>query len=123
VQVTRCTASQTVESFYCGFQSRSGVKQYEKFHAPIVIEPADCRLAAKTGKFKLNVKEYPFEMNIRRSVAVNLVGGLDNDGNCKVGLFEVNGVPLKSQVATAAHEIYVRQEWARANDLTGSIKL
>jgi hypothetical protein len=40
-----------------------------------------------------------------------------------VGLYEVNGVPLKSQMATAMYETYVRQEWARANDLTGTIKL
>jgi hypothetical protein len=32
-------------------------------------------------------------------------------------------VPLKSQTASAMYEIYVRQEWARANDLTGTIKL
>ncbi len=87
VQVTRCTASQTVESFYCGFQNCSGVKRYEKFHEPIMIEPADCRLAAYG-------KEYLFEMNARRWVVVNLV--------CKVGLFEVNGMPLKSRVATMA---------------------
>ncbi len=75
VQVTRCTVSQMIKLAYWGFQSSSGVKQYKKFHEPIVTEPADCRLAAKTGKFKLNGKEYSFEMNIRRSVIVNLVGG------------------------------------------------
>jgi hypothetical protein len=32
-------------------------------------------------------------------------------------------MPLKGQVATALYEIYVCQEWARANDLTESIKL
>jgi hypothetical protein len=123
VQVFRCRASQTIESAYCGFQSCSGVEQYEKFHEPIMIEPADCRLAAKTGRFKLNGKEYLFEMNVRRSVIVNLVGGLDNNRNCEVGMFKVGGVPLRSQVVRAMYEIYVRQEWARANDLTGSIKL
>jgi hypothetical protein len=112
-----------VKSTYCGFQSHSEVERYEKFHEPIVIELADCRLAAKMGRFKLNRKDYPFEMNVRRSVIVNLVGGLDSDSNCKVGLFEVNGAPLRSQVATVMYEIYVRQEWARANDLTGTIKL
>ncbi len=81
---------------------------YEKFHEPIMIESADCRLAAKTGKFKLNGKEYLFKMNIRRSVVVNLIGGLDNIGNCKVRLFEVNSVPLKSQVATVPYKIYIR---------------
>ncbi len=62
------------------------MKWYEKFHERTVIELADCRLAAKTGKFKLNGKEYLFEMNIRRSVVVNLFGGLYNNGNCK-GLY------------------------------------
>jgi hypothetical protein len=118
VQVTRCTATQTIKSTYSGFQSCSGPERYTKFHDPIVIEPADCQQAAKTGRFKLGGKDYPFEMNVRRSV-----GDLDNNGNCKVGLYEVNGVPLKSQMATAMCEIYIRQEWASTNDLTGTIKL
>ncbi len=112
VQVTRCTATQTIKSVYCGFQSGSGPERYAKFHDPIVIEPADCRQAAKTGRFMLNGKDYPSEMNVRRAIIVDLVGGLDNDGNCEVGLYEVNGVPLRNQ-----------QEWARANYLTGTIKL
>jgi hypothetical protein len=123
VQVTRCTATQTIKSVYCGFQSRSGPERYAKFHDPIVIEPADCRIAAKTGRFKLNRKDYPFEMNVRRAIIVDLVEGLDNNGNCEVGLYEVNGVPLRNQIATAMYEIYVRQEWARVNDLSGTIKL
>jgi hypothetical protein len=73
-------------------------------------EPADCRMAAKTGRFKLNGKYYPFEMTVRRSIIVDLVGDLDNNGNCEVGLYEVNGVPLRNQMATAMYEIYVRQE-------------
>ncbi len=84
---------------------------------------ADCRMAAKTGRFKLNGKDYPFEMNVRRAIIVDLVGGLDNNGNCEVGLYEVNGVPLRNQMATAMYEIYVHQEWARTNDLTSTIKL
>jgi hypothetical protein len=56
VQVTRCTASQTMKSAYCGFQSRSGVERYDKFRDPIVIDPAGCWLAAKTGRFKINGK-------------------------------------------------------------------
>jgi hypothetical protein len=123
VQVTRCTASQTVKSAYCGFQSRSGVERYDKFRDPIVIEPTDCRLAAKTGRFKIKGKEYLFKMSDRRLLIVNLVGGLDSNNNREVGLFKVNGVSLRSQVATAMYKIYVRQEWARANNLIGTIKL
>ncbi len=44
---------------------------------------------------------------------VNLIGGLDNNSNCEVSLFEVKGMPLKGQVVTAMYEIYVCQEWAR----------
>ncbi len=74
---------------------------YDKFRYPIVIEPADCRLAAKTVRFKLNGKDYLFEMNVRRSVIVDLVRGLDNNNNCEVGLFEVGGTLLSCQVASA----------------------
>jgi hypothetical protein len=49
VRVTRCIAMQTIKSVYCGFQSRLGPEPYAKFHDPIVIEPADCRQAAKMG--------------------------------------------------------------------------
>ncbi len=105
VQVTRCTATQTVKSVYCGWQSLTGPERYAKFHDPIRIEPADCRRAAKTGRFKLNGKDYPFEMNVRQGVVVDLVGSLDNYGNCEVGLFEFNGVTLKNQMATAMYEI------------------
>ncbi len=99
VQVTRCMATQTVKSVYCGWQSRTGPERYTKFHDPITVEPADCRRAAKTGRFKLNGKDYPFKMNVRQGVVVDLVGSLDNYGNCEVGLFEFNGVTLKNQVA------------------------
>ncbi len=123
MQVTRCTATQTIKTAYCGWQSCSGPERYAKFHDPITIEPADGRKASKTGCFKLNGKEHPFEMKVRQGVTVDLVGGLDNYGNCEVGLFDFNGVTLKNQMASAMYEIYVRQEWARANDLTGTIKL
>jgi hypothetical protein len=36
VQVTRCTATQTIKSTYSEFQSLSGPEGYEKFHDPIV---------------------------------------------------------------------------------------
>ncbi len=72
-----------------------------KFHDPITIEPADCRQAAKTGHLKLRGKEHPFEMNVRKGVSVELVGGLDDYGNCRVGMFHLDGVTLESQMATA----------------------
>jgi hypothetical protein len=40
-----------------------------------------------------------------------------------VNLFEINGVPQRSQEASAMPEIHIRQEWTRANNLTSIIKL
>ncbi len=40
VQVTRCTATETVMTQHCGWQSHSGPGRYAKFHDPITIEPA-----------------------------------------------------------------------------------
>ncbi len=99
--------TETIKTAHCGWQSHSGPERYAKFHDPITIEPADCRLAAKTGRFKLHGKEHPFEMNVRQGVTVDLVGGLDNYGNCRVGVFDFNGVTLENQMASAMYEIYV----------------
>jgi hypothetical protein len=76
VHVTRCMATQRVKSTFCKLQIRSGPEQYAKFHNPIVIEPADRRLAARRGRFNLGGKDYLFEMNIRRLVIFNLLGVL-----------------------------------------------
>ncbi len=130
VRVTRCIAMQTIKSVYCGFQSRSGPEPYAKFHDPIVIEPADCRQAAKMGRFKLNGKDYPFEMNVRRAIIVDLVGGLENDGNCEVGLYEVNGVLLRNQMPTAMYRADQEgaagaghQVYSNADDQVGVLRI
>ncbi len=50
-------------------------------------------------------------------------GGLDAQGNCEVGAYEVDGEMLTGQVVLASYEVDIRQEWARTNDLIGTIKL
>jgi hypothetical protein len=49
-------------------------------------------------------------MNVRMLFSVNLVGRLDTHGDCKNGLFEDNGVLLKSQVFAALCQVYIRKE-------------
>ena len=123
VQVTKCIVFQTITSTYCGFQSGAGVPRYVKFRTPLTIEPADCRISAKLGKIKISGKEHPFEMGVKTDFSVYLVGGLDAQGNCEVGAYEVNGEMLTGQVVQASYEVDIKQVWARANDLTGTIKL
>jgi hypothetical protein len=123
VQVTKCIVFETITSTYCGFQSRAGVPRYVKFRTPLTIEPSDCRLSAKLGRIKINGKEHPFEMGVKTDFSVYLVGGLDAQGNCEVGAYEVDGEMLTNQVVLASYEVDIRQEWARTNDLIGTIKL
>ncbi len=123
VQVTKCIVFQTITTTYCGFQSGAGVPRYVKFRTPLTIEPSDCRISAKLGKIKISGKEHPFEMDVKTDFSVYRVGGLDAQGNCEVGAYEVNGVMLTSQVVQASYEVDIKQEWARANDLTSTIKL
>ncbi len=61
-------------------------------------------------------------MGVRKDFTVNPVGGLDTFGNCEVGLFEVIGIALKCQAAQASYKVNIKQDWARANNLTGRIK-
>jgi hypothetical protein len=123
VQVTKCVVFETITSMFCGFQSRAGVPRYVKFWTPLTIEPSDCRLSAKLGKIRISGKEHPFEKGVKTDFSVYLVGGLDAQGNCEVGAYEVNGEMVTGQVVKASYEVDIKQEWARANDLTGAIKL
>jgi hypothetical protein len=50
------------------------VKQYEKFHKPILISRQIADWLLRKGS-KLNGKEYRFKRNIRRLVIDNLVRG------------------------------------------------
>jgi hypothetical protein len=79
VQVTRCTASQTVQSFYCGFQSCcEAVREIPRAERD---QAGRLQTGCKDGEVQAQRKEYPFEISVRRSVIVNLIGGLDNNGN------------------------------------------
>ncbi len=51
------------------------------------------------------------------------MGGLDAQWNCEVGAYKVDSEMLTGQVVLAAYEVDIRQEWARTNDLIGTIKL
>ncbi len=123
IKVTRCWVYETITLQYCGWQSRAGVVQYLKFREPLTIEPSDCRILAKTYKIKINSKEQDFEMGVTTSFSTYLKGGLDVGNNCEVGVYEVNKVELGGQVTQAIYEVNIRQEWAKVNDLTGTLKL
>ncbi len=48
VQVTRCTATQTIKSEYCGFQSRSGQND---MRSSTILAPGSCALGNGQGPY------------------------------------------------------------------------
>jgi hypothetical protein len=53
-----------------------------------------------------------------------LTGGLDNESRCEVGIVTLpDGKVLNGQVAQGLYEITLREEFARLNELTGSLTL
>jgi hypothetical protein len=87
------------------------------------VEPADCRLAEKTGKLKINGKEQKVQIGVSMSFHTYLKGGVDINNNCEVGTFEYGGKEYTKQVVLASYEVLLRQEWARANDISGMITM
>jgi hypothetical protein len=57
IHTTRCQVYETIQSQFCGFQSRAGATRYIKMREALNVEPADCRLAEKMGRIKINGKE------------------------------------------------------------------
>jgi hypothetical protein len=53
-----------------------------------------------------------------------LAGGLDDESRCEVGIVTLpDGKVLNGQVAQGLYEITLREEYARLNELTGSLTL
>jgi hypothetical protein len=53
-----------------------------------------------------------------------LTGGLDDENRCEVGIVTLpDGKVLNRQVAQGLYEITLREEFARLNELTGSLTL
>jgi hypothetical protein len=52
-----------------------------------------------------------------------LRGGMDIGNNCEVGTYEHDGKEYTKQVVLASYEVLLRQEWARANDITGMLTM
>jgi hypothetical protein len=53
-----------------------------------------------------------------------LSGAMDDDSNCETGIISFpNGNALGGQTAQGLYEVILREEFARLNELTGSLTL
>jgi hypothetical protein len=124
IPVFRCVVIETVVSQYCGMFLAAGVTRYIRFREPRTLEAWECRQARKNGKVVINGRTFQAKIGSTSSHSMFMNGGLDEKSNCEVGIISFpNGQTLGGQAAQALYEITLREEFARLNELTGTLTL
>jgi hypothetical protein len=124
IPVFRCIVIKTVISQYCGMFSAAGVARYVRFRELKPLEAWECRQARRSGKIVINGRTFKGKIGATASHSMFLAGGLDDQNRCEVGIVTFpDGKALNGQAAQGLYEITLREEFARLNELTGSLTL
>jgi hypothetical protein len=124
IPVFRCVVIETLVAQYCGMFSAAGVTRYLKFRELKPLEAWECRQARKTGKLVINGKIVKGKTGVTVSHTMFLAGNLDEDSSCEVGAITLqSGKRLTGMASQGLYEITLREEFARMNELTGSLTL
>jgi hypothetical protein len=104
--------------------SAASVARYIRFQEPRTLEAWECRQARKNSKIIINGRTFQGKIGATASHSMFLAGGLDNESKCEVGIATFpDGKTLDGQTAQGLYEITLREEFARLNELTGSLTL
>jgi hypothetical protein len=124
IPVFRCTVIETLVAQYCGMFSAAGVTRYLKFRELKPLEAWECRKAQRNGQLLINGRPVEGKIGATVSHTMFLAGDLDDDSNCKVGTVTLrDGKVLGGMASQGLYEITLREEFARMNELTGSLTL
>jgi hypothetical protein len=124
IPVLRCMVIETIVSQYCGHFSSAGVTRYIRFREPKTLEAWECRQAKKNRKVVINGRSFQAKISSTASHAMFLSGGLDDGSDCEAGIISFpNGKTIGGQAVQGLYEITLREEFARLNELTGSLTL
>jgi hypothetical protein len=124
IPIFRCVVIETIISQYCGMFSAAGVARYIRFREPRTLEAWECRQARKSGKVIINDRTFQGKIGATAFHSMFLAGGPDDKSNCEVGIISFpNGQTLGGQAAQGLYKITLREEFARLNELTGSLML
>jgi hypothetical protein len=124
IPVFRCIVVETLISQYCGMFSAAGVMRYIRFWELKLLEAWECRQARRNGKIVIIGRTLEGKIGATASHSMNLAGGLDDDSRCEVGIITLpDSKVLDGQAAQGLYEITLREEFARLNELTGSLTL
>jgi hypothetical protein len=122
VQVTRCTASQTIKSAYCEIQSRLGMERETGDQGRAAITPKGesnpyARVrglqGAGEGKLKVGELEHPVAKNTTRS---HMEGSEDYSETC--GL---QARILNRKTTQVLMEVLIEREWIWWNEDAGKV--
>jgi hypothetical protein len=114
--------AESVMSQYCGFNSAGGVVRYITFREPRRVEAQECRATKETGKMSVGGQEFKVTPGTTISHSTFLHGDLTDGSYCETGVLELpGGRKIGGQATQAIYEIMVLEEYAKLNELTGTI--
>jgi hypothetical protein len=124
IPVFRCIVVETLIAQYCGMFSAAGVTRYIRFRELKPLEAWECQQARRSGQIVIKGRTLKGKIGATASQSMYLAGRLDDNSRCEVGIVTLpNGKVLNGQVAQGLYEITLREEFARLNELTGSLTL
>jgi hypothetical protein len=124
IPVFRCIVIETLISQYCGMFSAAGVARYIRFRELRALEAWECRQARNSGKIVINGLTLEGKIGATASHSMYFASGLDDQSRCEVGIVTFpDSKMLDGQAAQGLYEITLREEFARLNELTGSLTL
>jgi hypothetical protein len=124
IPVFRCVVVETLVAQYCGMFLAAGITQYIRFRELKSLEAWECRKARRSGQILINGRTVKGKIGATASHSMFLSGGLDDDSRCDVGMATLpDGKVMNGLAAQGLYEITLREEFARLNELTGSLTL
>jgi hypothetical protein len=124
VTIFRCHVVESVFSQYCGHSSAAGVTRYLKFREPLLVNPVDGAAAKDNGgNITINGKVFNARIGSRTSHSFFVAGSLDARHNCQTGTVTYCNTVIDYQSTQFVLEISLMEEFAKVNDMTGTIKL
>ncbi len=124
VPVLCCTVIESVMSQYIGFNSADGVVLYLTFREMRRVEVQECRAAKEKGKMAMGGQEFRVTPGRTISHSTFLHGDLTDGSFCETGVLELSGRRnIGGQATQAIYEITVLEDYAKLNDLTGTITM
>jgi hypothetical protein len=124
IPVFRCVVVKTLVAQFCGMFSAPGVTRYIRFWELKPLKAWECRKARQSGQILISRQTVKGKIGATASHSMFLSGGLGNDSRCEVGMVTLpDGKVLNGLAAQGLYEITLREEFARLNELTGSLTL